>query len=140
MKKMLIGAFTIAACVALCAAVWPRTGAGEEIRQEANASATAATVKPLVKPPAEPSEVTMLESTEPSAEKEDTAAPDTPAAELPTAPVRPAQTAPSTTADAAFLHGTAGRLKVCLRLRQLPMFLCKILVLRGSRTLVFSHG
>lgn len=99
MKKMLIGAITIAACVALCAAVWPQTGAGEEVRQEENAGATTATVEPLVKPPAEPSEVTMLESMEPSAEKEDAAAApenaDTPAAELPTAPVRPAQTAPS---------------------------------------------
>lgn len=100
MEKMLIGAVTIAACVALCAAVWPQTGAVEEVRHEANVSVTAATVTELVEPHEEPAVITSVESMEPSAGKEDTvAAPenvDAPAAELPTAP---AQTAPSTAVD-----------------------------------------
>ena len=100
MKKMLIGAVTIATCVALCATVWPQTGAGEEARQEAHVSATAAAVAELVEPPEEPVVTTMVESIEPSAEKEDAAAAaentDTPAVELAAAP---AQSAPSTAAD-----------------------------------------
>ena len=100
MKKMLIGAVTIATCVALCATVWPQTGAGEEARQEAHVSATAAAVAELVEPPEEPVVTTMVEFVEPSAEKKDIVATpenaDAPAAELPTAPAQPAL---SSTAD-----------------------------------------
>ena len=100
MKKMLIGAAILAACVALCATVWPRTGAGEEVHQKANEGITAAIVTERVKPPTKPATITMVESIELSAEKKDiVAAPkntDTPAADLPAAPAR---TASSTAAD-----------------------------------------
>lgn len=100
MKKILIGAATIAACVALCATVWSQTGTGEEVHQEINVGATDATVAELVELPEEPEIITMVESMETLAEKEDAVAAaentDAPATDLPAAPAQPA---PSTIAD-----------------------------------------